>query len=124
MGLIISKYNNEELIDECWYDSSTIYYSKCYDNKDDYKDIEVTFKDGRTYKYFKVIVQDYLLFREGGLDGSQGKALNSFIKKYQFEKMDKIDIQVLEERKILMLEEKKLEQLKLLEKKQQQDGDE
>lgn len=114
MGLIISKYNKEDSTDECWYDSSTIYYSKCYDNKDEYKDLEITFKDGRTYKYFKLIIQDYMLFKNGGLDNSQGKALNKFIKKYKFEKLDKLDINLLEEKKRLVLEERENEKLKLL----------
>lgn len=107
MGLLLEKYVDS--IDYCWYDSSTIKYSKCYDKMDDYKDLEVTFKDGRTYKYFKVIIQDYLLFKHGGLDNSQGKALNSFIKKYKFEKLDNLDINVIEEEKKKILEEKELE---------------
>lgn len=106
MGLIISKYNEKDLIDECWYDSSNIYYSKCYDKKDDYKDLEVTFKDGRTYKYLKLSVIDYLFFKNGGLDNSQGKALNTFIKKYQFEKSEKVDITSLENEKKILLEER------------------
>lgn len=111
MALIISKYDKKQSIDECWYDSSTIYYSKCYDKKDDLKDLEVTFKDGRTYKYFKLNVQDYLLFKNGGLNNSQGKALNEFIKKYQFQKLDKIDIASLELKKELLIEERNNERL-------------
>lgn len=109
MSLLLEKYDNA--IDYCWYDSSTIKYSKCYDKKDDYKDLEVTFKDGRTYKYFKVTIQDYLLFKHGGLSNSQGKALNSFIKKYKFEKLDSLDINTIEEEKKKLLEEKELEKL-------------
>ena len=115
MGLIISKYNEKDLIDECWYDSSTIYYTKCHDKKDEYKDLEVTFKDGRTYIYFKVMIQDYLLLKNGGLDNSQGKALNKFIKKYQFEKLEKSDLILLNERKDLFIEEKEIERLKIIE---------
>lgn len=115
--LIVEKYNEVDLIDECWYDSSNIYYSKCYDKKDDYKDLEVVFSDGRKYKYLNLIIQDYLLFKFGGLSNSQGKALNNFIKKYKFEKLDKVDIKTLEDRKYNILEEKRINDLKILEEK-------
>ena len=95
MGLTLESYDEKELIDYCWYKSSTILFSKCYDNKNAYKDLEVTFLDGRTYKYYDVIIQDYLLFKNGGLANSQGKALNSFIKKYKFEKLDKLDVKLI-----------------------------
>lgn len=106
MSLIVSKYDEKNLIDECWYDSSNIYYSKCYDKLNEYKDLEVVFKDGRVYKYLNLPVQSYLLFREGGLSGSQGKSLNEFIKKYKFEKLEKVDITLLEEMKKKILDEK------------------
>jgi len=114
MGLIISNYDKENLIDECWYDSSTVYYSKCFDKLNDYKELEVTFKDGRTYRYSNLIIQDYLLFKNGGLDNSQGKALNKFIKKYQFEKLDKINIDDLDLKRQLLMERREVEKLKLL----------
>lgn len=110
MSLIINKYENN--IDKCWYDSSTIIYSECVDNKDSYKDLKVTFKDGRTYLYKGLIVQDYLLFRS---DISQGKALNKYIafknkvtgkNKYEFEKSDSIDVNQLNEEKVLLIEER------------------
>jgi hypothetical protein len=111
MSVIVTKYNKELSIDECWYDSSNIKYSKCYDKKDDYKDLEVVFKDGRRYLYKGLIVQDYLLFRS---DLSQGKALNKYItckkndgtNKYEFEKLEKIDISDIEKEKNILLEEK------------------
>lgn len=130
MGLIIDKYDKENLIDHCWYESSTILYSKCYDKKNDYKDLDVTFKDGRTYRYFKVSVQDYLLFKNGGLSGdSQGKALNRYIlsrvgikNKYDFEKLDKMDINALEEEKKLVIEERENEKKLLLEQQKKENG--
>lgn len=108
MSLIISEYNENELIDECWYDSSNIYYSKCFDNIDAYKNLVVVFKDGRAYIYKDVIVQDYLLFKYGGLYDSQGKALNSFIKKYKYERLNKFDINLLEEKKNELIHNKML----------------
>lgn len=115
MGLIITKYNKEKLTDESWYDSSTIYYSKCYDKKDDYKELEITFKDGRTYLYKKLTVQDYLLFKNSE---SQGKALNKYITckkdgkpKYEYDKLEKVDIANLELKKELLIEERNNERL-------------
>ena len=107
MAIIFEKYDNENLIDYCWYDSSNVKFSKCYDKKDDYKDIDVTFKDGRTYRYFNVIVQDYILFKHGGVDNSQGKALNKFIKKYKCERIEDNDISKLNEECQLLIEESK-----------------
>lgn len=111
MSLIISKYENG--IDKCWYNSTNVIYSECIDNKDALKDLIVVFHDGRSYKYKSLIVQDVLLFKAGGLDGSNGRALNKFIKKYNYEKLENVDLTLLEEEKHILLEEKKLkEQLK------------
>lgn len=130
MALIISKYENE--VDKCWYTSSNIFYSECIDHKDSYKDLKITFKDGRTYIYKNVTVQDYLLFKNGGLSGdSQGKALNRYIlarvgvkNKYDFEKLDKMDINALEEEKKLIIEERENEKKLLLEQQKEEDGQE
>ena len=44
------------------------------------------------------MVKDYVMFKHGGLDGSQGKALNKFIKpKYEFEKVENADMELLKE---------------------------
>ena len=101
--LIIDKYDSEKNIDECWYNSSNIVYSKCYDKPNDYKDLEVVFSDGRRYKYLEMNIQDVLLFK---VAESQGKALSKFIKKYQFERMEKVDLAELQAKKMLLLEEK------------------
>lgn len=113
MGLIINKYENE--VDKAWYDSSNVIYSECVDNKNDYKDLFVTFKSGDTYHYKNVTVQDYLMFRS---DVSQGKALNKFITKkvdgkfvYEYEKKEKKDVSKLVEERDQLLEEKKQEKL-------------
>lgn len=110
MSLIISKYDHDTLTDKCWYDSSNIVYSEVLDKKDAYKDLKVTFKDGRTYLYKDLIVQDYLFFKN---HDSQGKALNQYIAcnkggkpKYAFEKLDKVDLSLLENEKKLLIEER------------------
>lgn len=101
------EYNEEERIDRVWYDSSNVLYSECEDRLNELKVLTVVFKGGATYRYKDVDVNDYVMFIHGGLDGSNGKALNKFIKKYEFEKLDKTDLTKLEERKQMILEAKK-----------------
>ena len=49
------------------------------------------------------MVKDYIMFKHGGLDGSQGKALNKFIKpKYEFEKVENANMELLKEEYIKM----------------------
>ena len=86
-------YDKEARIDRAWYDSSNVLYSECEDKENDYKLLKVVFKNGGTYLYKKVDVNDYLMFMAGGLDGSNGKALNKFIKaKCEFEKLPDTDL--------------------------------
>lgn len=74
MGVLINEYINN--IDYTWYDSSNILYSECYDKDNDFKDLKIVFKGGRTYLYEKINVNNYIMFRS---DASQGKALNKYI---------------------------------------------
>lgn len=111
MSLIVSNYDEENKIDFCFYESSNILYSECYDKKDEYKDLKVVFKNGSTYMYKSIPVQNYLLFRE---NESQGKALNKYIAfkvegkyKFEYEKLDNTDLLLIENKKNLLLEEKK-----------------
>ena len=78
--IILRDYNEEKRLDRAWYSSSNIVYSECDDNKDNYKTLRVVFKNGSCYEYKNIDVMDYLMFMHGGLDGSNGKALNKFIK--------------------------------------------
>ena len=71
-------YDKEARIEKCWYDSSNILYSECFDYENDYKDLNVVFKEGRTYLYKKIDVKDYMAFRNAT---SQGAALSKFITK-------------------------------------------
>ena len=59
---LYSKYENSQ--EFCWYDSSNIIFSKCYDNPGDYKVVKIIFKNGRTYLYKNVDVKDYIMFRD------------------------------------------------------------
>lgn len=100
-------YNKEKRLDRAWYKSSNIIYSECDDNENDFKTLRVVFKNGATYEYKKVDVNDYLMFMHGGLDGSNGKALNKFIKpKYEFEKLQNADLAQLNESLEKLIEER------------------
>lgn len=103
MSIIISKYKDK--LDKCWYDSSNVLYSQCVDNENDFKDLQIVFKDGRTYLYQNVNVNDYVLFKT---DVSQGKALNKYIlKKYKGLRLSDTNLDMLFEEKEKLLEEKK-----------------
>lgn len=79
--ILFRDFNEKTRMDRVWYDSSMIIYSECYDKPDTpLKDLKVTFKNGATYEYKDVDVNDYVAFVHGGLDNSNGKALNKFIK--------------------------------------------
>ena len=108
MSIIITNYKDR--IDKCWYDSSNVLCSQCNDNKDGFKDLQVVFKDGRTYLYKDVNVNDYILFKH---DISQGKALNKYIlKKYKGVRLTDTDINSLNEEKEKILKENSQEKNK------------
>ena len=109
--IILRDYNEEKRLDRAWYSSSNIVYSECDDNKDDYKTLRVVFKNGSCYEYKKIDVMDYLMFMHGGLDGSNGKALNKFIKekKYEYEKLSDRNISQLNEEMNVLINNKKTE---------------
>ena len=79
MAIVYNKYINNR--DHTWYDSSNVLYSVCYDTNAEKKTLKVVFKQGRTYLYKDVDVNDYLMFRNSE---SHGKSVNEFIvKKYK-----------------------------------------
>lgn len=95
MSLILDEYKDN--VDKCWYDSSNVLFSKCYDNPNQLKDLTIVFKEGRTYQYNGVDVMDYIMFKT---DRSQGKALNKYIvKKYKGVRLSDVDLNELEEEK-------------------------
>ena len=93
MSKIFNFYAND--VDKTWYQSSNIKYSECIDHDNDLKTLKVVFNNGTQYKYKKVDVQNYLLFRDAS---SQGKALNEYIKPkgYEYEKMENADLATLD----------------------------
>lgn len=83
-------YDKETKTEKAWYDSSMFCYTKAveYDDKNAV-DLYVTFKNGTTYKYKEVKLEDYVLLIAGGTDASQGKTLNKIIKpNYDVEKQE------------------------------------
>lgn len=74
-----------------YYNSSNI-LSSIYDTNN--KTLEVVFKRGARYLYENVDSVDYMRFE---LAESQGKVLDSHIKKYTFTKLDVIEPKKLEE---------------------------
>ena len=90
---IFNFYSND--VDRTWYQSSNIKYSECIDHDNELKTLIVVFNNGTQYRYEKVDVRDYLLFKN---DESQGRALNQYIKTkgYAFEKMENADLATLD----------------------------
>lgn len=106
--ILYRKYDQEKRIDKVWYLSSNIFYSECNDKENELKTVKVVFKNGSTYVYKDVDVNDYVSFVHGGIDGSNGKALNYFIKKYEFDKLEKTNLQeLINEMELLKESEKK-----------------
>ena len=54
---------------------------------------KIVFKKGRCYLYHDVSILDYVIFRE---HSSQGKALNEYIKKYECERINDVNLEELE----------------------------
>ena len=81
--ILLREYDEERQLDRVWYESSNVFYSECEDSDTAEKVLRVVFKNGATYQYENVDVNDYLMFIAGGIDNSNGKALNQFVKKKQ-----------------------------------------
>lgn len=104
MSIIYNRYINGE--DHTWYDSSNVMYSLCYDTPGMVKNVKVTFKQGRTYLYKDVDVNDYLLFKNAE---SNGKAINKYIvKKYVPVRLQDVDMGKLDELKEEFINENKV----------------
>lgn len=89
--------------DHTWYDSSNVLYSMCYDNNGNEKVLKLVFKQGRTYIYKGVDVNDYLAFKTAD---SNGKAFNQYIKKYEAIRIQDTDLEKLEALKDGFMNEK------------------
>ena len=91
---LYSKYENSQ--EFCWYDSSNILFSKCYDNPGNLKVVKLIFKNGRTYLYKDVEANDYVAFRDAEFNGS---AFTKHIKKYAATRIQDTDLDKLNEMK-------------------------
>lgn len=93
MSKIFNVYSND--VDRTWYQSSNIKFSECIDHDNQLKTLKVVFNNGTQYRYDKVDVRDYLLFRDAE---SQGKALNQYIKPkgYAYIRLDNADLATLD----------------------------
>jgi hypothetical protein len=118
MSLITSEYNEEMRIDKCFYNSSNVLYSECDDKLNEFKDIKITFSDGRNYLYEGVNVVDYLLFKNSI---SQGKDLFKYIAvkksgvdKHKTTRLENTDLIYLESEKRRILENIRIKQIELL----------
>lgn len=86
------KYINNE--DHCWYDSSNVVYSVCFDTQDENpRDVKVVFKGGRTYLYKGVEPFDYVMFRDSE---SQGRSFNQYIKNHDCDRLEDTPLDGLE----------------------------
>ena len=97
--LIKKIYDEKTKIEKAWFDSSMFFHTVMIENPVENKgDLYVTFKNGATYLYKDVAFEDYVLLMGGGLEMSQGKSLNKYIKsKYEFERVGDKSIQALQE---------------------------
>jgi|688.fasta_scaffold212573_3 hypothetical protein len=101
--MVLLKNENEGIV-ECIYDSTNVLASKFIIKE---RKLAVIFISGKQYVYSDVKYEDYLKFER---DQSQGKILNSVIKKYVTEKSDKIvDVNVIMEQIVLIKKNKENE---------------
>lgn len=90
--------------DYTWYDSTNVRFSKCYDNPNSStKTLKIVFKNGRTYVYKDVDINDYLSFKTSS---SNGEAVNKHIvKKYKGVRITDTSEEKLEELKADFIKE-------------------
>ncbi len=82
---VIKRTEKENGIIECLIDSSNVLLSE-YNRPE--KTLKITFKAGTQYLYKEVIERDYVRFE---VSESQGSVFNKTMRKYEFEKIGKID---------------------------------
>lgn len=106
--VILKKYDEETKTEKAWYDSSMFCFTKAVEHTDsNHVDLYVTFKNGWTYKYKDVKLEDYVLLISGFEQTSHGKTLNKIIKpNYEFERLENVDTNTIwEEYNVLHNEE-------------------
>ena len=74
-------YDEKTRTQKVWLNSSMLKYMEMVeDPEENYGDLTVVFNNGSTYRYKKVALGDYVFMVGGGIDGSNGKAFNQFVK--------------------------------------------
>lgn len=88
--VILKKYDEETKTEKAWYDSSMFCFTKAVEHENsNHVELYVTFKNGWTYVYKDVKLEDYVLLISGFEQSSHGKTLNKVIKpNYEFERVD------------------------------------
>ena len=89
---VVKRTEKEDGIVECLIDSSNILLSE-YDKSK--QTLKITFKAGTQYLYKDVLDRDYVRFE---VSESQGSVFNKTMRKYEFDKLDKVDTTELLER--------------------------
>jgi hypothetical protein len=89
---VVKRTEKENGVVECLIDSSNILLSE-YDKSK--QTLKITFKAGTQYLYKDVLDRDYVRFE---VSESQGSVFNKTMRKYEFDKLDKIDTTALLER--------------------------
>lgn len=92
--VIFKVYDENTKTQKVWYDSTMFVYTKAVEQEKENKvDLYVTFKNGWTYKYKNVKMEDYILLLSGFEQSSHGKTLNRVIKpNYEFERVDNLNV--------------------------------
>ena len=82
-------YDENTKTQKVWYDSTMFCFTKAVEHENENKvELFVTFKNGWTYNYKDVKMEDYVLLLSGFEQSSHGKTLNKVIKpNYEFERV-------------------------------------
>jgi hypothetical protein len=88
---VVKRTQKEDGVIECLIDSSNIIMSEYDESK---KTLAITFKAGTKYLYKDVLHRDYVRFE---VSESQGEIFNKTLRKYEFDKLDKVDVNPLKE---------------------------
>ena len=100
---MILKRIEKDTIIKALYDSSNVLGS-VYNTQTN--DLDLIFKSGQKYRYKGVSKSDYMRLE---IAESQGQVFNTHIKKYAFEKLDKVDpTKILEEANDIKVQETKM----------------
>tara|TARA_R110000772_G_scaffold198098_3_gene308742 strand:+ start:3430 stop:3726 length:297 start_codon:yes stop_codon:yes gene_type:complete len=89
---VVKRVEKENGVIECLIDSSNILLSEYNKTK---KTLKITFKAGTKYLYKDILDRDYVRFE---VSESQGSVFNKTMRKYEFDKLEKVDTSELLER--------------------------